>query len=138
MICCKCGGEIGDAQFCPFCGEPASVSHSQLSQNQDVKETSESKTALSIISFVLGIVGLVGISWFGGGLPASIVAFILGGKSINLDKGAKGRKMGKIGIIINGIVLFVFIVVNIILEYLYHNTVIDYIFNLLDKMFPMV
>lgn len=63
MFCYKCGKDIGDAKFCPYCGTPIDEMNHQgyqpIQSNNVVNENDETHIGFSILSFFIPIVGLV-------------------------------------------------------------------------------
>ena len=113
MFCQNCGYKT-DAKYCPKCGTEiratTTESNEYVYQAERTSTTSTSgNKGLAIAAFICGIVGIASLN-----LPAAIFAFIAGGKCSGFEKGQRGRKLGKIGIIVCSIVYFLYMFAMII------------------------
>ncbi len=63
MFCRKCGKEIGDAAFCPFCGAPAKEETSSVNENKsvEVKKNDDDKASgwWGVLGFFVPLAGLI-------------------------------------------------------------------------------
>ena len=55
MYCKKCGTDIGDAKFCPSCGEKASA---EVAPKQEFSGKTVNKIAYGIIAILIGGLGI--------------------------------------------------------------------------------
>lgn len=63
MFCRKCGKEIGDAAFCPFCGAPTKEETSSVNENKnvEVKKSDDDKASgwWGVLGFFVPLAGLI-------------------------------------------------------------------------------
>ena len=113
MKCNNCGYEH-NFKFCPKCGSEAAVDQ-EYTQYREEPTAKKGNKGLGIASFAAGIAGLAFLWCFPAGLPMAIAAFVLGGISQPNERGARGRRYGKLGIILNCTVGFLFFAAIIVL-----------------------
>ncbi|MEG0367354.1 MAG: zinc ribbon domain-containing protein [Coprobacillus sp.] len=59
MYCHRCGKEIGETKFCPYCGTQQDVERSLQPAISPVRNDDESSVGFALLSFFVPVVGLV-------------------------------------------------------------------------------